>query len=60
MDKYTLSEVTSDSFRNRAALIHAVDENGAICGKVKADNLCGWADPKYTAPTCPHCLKKWK
>lgn len=57
---YTLSEVTAASHR-AALLVHAVDMDGnPACKRVKVDNLCGYANPVHTRPTCPVCLKKWQ
>jgi hypothetical protein len=60
---YTLSEVCAGAYvKGRDSfLVHAVDVNGnPACGKVKADNLAGYANPKHTEPTCKKCLERWR
>lgn len=61
--KYTLSEVLAAAYPAgdvRNTLVHAVDAEGnPACKNVKPENLAEYAHPRYTAPTCPRCLKYW-
>ncbi len=61
---YTLSEVLAAAYpksHQGPFLVHAVDADGhAVCGRVRDEHLAEYADPRHTAPTCPHCLQKWR
>jgi hypothetical protein len=61
MATYTDATLAASNRRNNwAQHTHAVDTATGmpLCGRVRAENLCGDPSLRHESPTCPTCLKR--